>query len=136
MKTSKLLLKLLLFTALFLLLTKANAQQNKTDKPDWVRLMDDSTVNYFTAVKAFNDFWMNKEKPLEEDEIFESNATKTKRREVNTEDAKKYALDYKRFLNWQRYVLPYVQPDGRILSKKEILKILEAEGKRRTQPGN
>jgi len=64
MKTLKLLLPAFLFLLSFLLLVKTNAQENKIGKPEWIRLMDDSTVNYFTAVKAFNDFWVNKESKM------------------------------------------------------------------------
>jgi len=96
--------------------------------------MDDSTVNYKLAVKAFNDYWKNKEKPAEEEEIFEAKAKKIKSDPKGTE-TQKYAFEYKRFLNWQRSVLPFVQPDGRILTKAERLKIFEEEKKRRQEPG-
>lgn len=113
------------------------AQQSKTDeKPAWIRMMNDSTVNYFTAVKAFNDFWKDKEKPVEEDETFEANAKKEKRRSPKEKYAEKYAFEYKKFLNWQRSVLPYVQPDGHIFTPYERLKIFNEEKKKNEATGS
>lgn len=132
--------KIRLLFLMILLLAYTNilyAQQNKTDdKPGWIRMMNDSTVNYFTAVKAFNDFWKGKEKPVEEDETFAANAKKEKRRSPKEKDAEKYAFEYKKFLNWQRSVLPYVQPDGRILTPQQRLKIFYEEKKKNEAAGS
>jgi hypothetical protein len=91
-------------------------------------------VNYKLAVKAFNDYWKNKEKPAEEEEIFAAKAKKIKS-DPKGPETQMYAFEYKRFLNWQRSVLPFVQPDGRILTKAERLKIFEEEKKRRQEAG-
>jgi hypothetical protein len=38
-----------------------------------------------------------------------------------TEDATKYAFEYKKFIYWQQDVLPFVKDDGRLMSKEEQL---------------
>jgi hypothetical protein len=101
--------------------------QNKTKPPLWVTMMDDPNVNYFEAVKNFNDYWKTREKPVEEGDLFESvgdkekeESIKQKKRRLRTEDpAKKYAFEYKRFLWWMREVEPFVQTDGKIKGMNE-----------------
>jgi hypothetical protein len=105
--------------------------------PRWVEMMKDEKVNYHEAVKAFDEFWKNKEKPVEENEIFEGKAGNRKQRVVANPDTRKYAFEYKKFLNWKRAVSPFVQPDGRILDKEEQLRLMEEEKRMRaeaTQP--
>jgi hypothetical protein len=106
---------------------------NSTVKPQWVKMMDDPQVNYFTAKKEFENFWKNKERPTEEKETFGNFQTKkeTKVKAAKTADAQKYSFEYKKFLNWQREIAPYVQPDGHILSVEERIKIWEQEKKNR-----
>lgn len=36
--------------------------------PVWIEMMSDPAANYFDAVKAFELYWQDKMKPLEEDE--------------------------------------------------------------------
>lgn len=101
--------------------------QSKAKPPLWVTMMDDPNVNYFEAVKNFNDYWKTREKPVEEGDLFESvgdkekeESIKQKKRRLRTEDpAKKYAFEYKRFLWWMREVEPFVQSDGRIKGMSE-----------------
>ncbi|UKJ06738.1 hypothetical protein [Solitalea lacus] len=102
-------------------------KKSKSQPPSWIALMDDPNVNYFAAVKAFNLYWKHKEKPVEENELFESVEDKEKeeklerKRERLREDdpAKLYAFEYKRFLWWKEQVEPFVLPDGRIKSMDE-----------------
>ena len=120
----------------------SNAQQKtKVDyanNPVWIKMMNDTSVNYNEAKKAFNEFWKNKEKPVEEEEIFKTaKSSKSKKdieikvRKAKSSDAVKYSFEYKRFLNWQREVAPYVQPDGHILNTDERIKLFEQEKKNR-----
>ena len=113
--------------------TFASAQETKTKKdstpppPSWITMMDDPDVNYYEAVKAFNEYWKNKEKPIEEGELFEAVENKEKEAELkqrkekskDEDPAKKYAFEYKRFLWWMKEIEPFVQSDGRILSMDE-----------------
>ncbi len=108
--------------------------------PSWVTMMDDPNVNYYDAVKAFNDYWKNKIKPVEEDELDESPSDKDPRytrrqlrameREKEREEklrrkltpndpAIKYAFEYKRFLHWQLEMEPHVKDDGHIKTMDE-----------------
>ncbi len=112
---------------LCLLLNYSATAQSKVKPPLWVTMMDDPNVNYFEAVKTFNDYWKTREKPVEEGELFESvgdkekeQSIKQKKGRLRTEDpAKKYAFEYKRFLWWMREVEPFVEPDGKIKGMNE-----------------
>ena len=139
MSKKKCLPMLIAFMFLFCIVQKTQAQQIATpNQPAWIKMMNDSKVNYHEAVKAFSEFWKNKEKPTEEKEIF-GDIVKNKKTELKTAksgDAVKYRVEYKKFLNWQREVAPYVQPDGRILSMEERLELWEQEKKLRAQAQN
>lgn len=112
---------------LCMLLNYSATAQSKVKPPLWVTMMDDPNVNYFEAVKTFNDYWKTREKPVEEGELFESvgdkekeQSLKQKKGRLGTEDpAKKYAFEYKRFLWWMREVEPFVQSDGKIKGMNE-----------------
>ncbi|OQP66316.1 hypothetical protein A3860_12495 [Niastella vici] len=112
-----------------LLLSHVSMAQNKTGSvtPSWITMMDDPNVNYFKAVEAFESYWKNREKPEEENEIFESAVDKRKEEELKaksrrisaTDPAKLYAFEYRKFLWWMKQTEPFVQPDGRIKSMDE-----------------
>lgn len=98
--------------------------------PYWIEMMDDSTVNYFEAVKAYDEFWANRKKPREEDEIIGEKRKKSlwdrifsTREEKQEAEANKYKFLCKKFEHWKFIVQPYVQPDGRILSTEEQLEL-------------
>ncbi len=105
------------------------AQKSKApDTPSWITMMDDPHTNYFEAVKAFNAYWKHREKPIEEDEIFETGGDKQKEEKLRerrhgklkpNDPAIKYAFEYKRFLRWQLETEPFVQPDGHIKDMNE-----------------
>ena len=112
---------------LCMLLNYSATAQTKSKPPLWVTMMDDPNVNYFEAVKNFNDYWKTREKPVEEKELFGSvgdkekeESIKQKKGRLKAEDpAQKYAFEYKRFLWWMREVEPFVQSDGRIKGMNE-----------------
>lgn len=136
---------LMLFVTVFLFAGNAtHARQNPTGSlqknfllsqrdtiPRWVEMMRDEKANYHEALKAFNEFWKDREKPVEEDEIFGRKAGNKEQRMMANPDTRKYAFEYKRFLNWKRAVAPFVQPDGRILDKEEQLRLMEEEKRMR-----
>ena len=108
--------------------------------PDWVRMMDDTAVNYNDAVKAFEAFWQGRENPLEEIEEREKygyspereSEIREKLRELSPEEAswrQEMIWQCKRFEEWQRDVKPFVQNDGRILTPSER-KVMEQERNR------
>ena len=136
------------FLLIFILLVAAStfsfSQQTKpvskeySKFPYWVEMMDDPNVNYFEAVKAYDEFLLKRKKPKEEDEIigekfYSSEAEKKKRslwdrifasREDKADaETAKYKFLCKKFEHWKFVVQPYVQPDGRILSTEEQLEI-------------
>lgn len=133
---------ILLFCAAFSLFAQAKNYSDKylSKHPVWIQMIDKEETNYFQAVKAFDLYWKNRELPMEEEDVLDSKFQKERAEDEkgffykifhkNEEEAKKYAFEYKKFKHWQRTVEPYVQEDGRILTKEEQLKIFEAEKKR------
>ncbi len=95
--------------------------------PVWITMMNNETVNYYETVKAFNLFWENKEKPTEENELFSATDDEKESKDfisgkkAHSDDAKKYAFEYKKFIYWQQDVLPFVKEDGRLMSQQEQL---------------
>jgi hypothetical protein len=119
----------------------ASAQKNLNKfykkNPVWIDMIKDPNVNYFEAVKAYDSFWSNRKKPVEEDLILNQNkgvndtekdkisrrALREKRREKLLNE--KYGFECKKFEHWKMQVKPYVQADGSILSKEAQLKLWE-----------
>ncbi len=122
------------------------AKQAPAPEPAWIKMMDDPNVNFFEIDKNFNDYWKGRELPVEEDEILdvknnserkrgflglfrrkekENEAEREKEKEKKT--TQQYAFEYKKYLWWRRQVLPYVQPDGRILSSQEQVNIWQQQ---------
>jgi hypothetical protein len=105
--------------------------------PVWIEIIKYPNVNYFEAVKAYDAFWSNRKKPVEEDLILNQNkgtndaekdktskrALREKRREKLLNE--KYGFECKKFEHWKMQVKPYVQADGSILSKEAQLKLWE-----------
>lgn len=128
MKNEKKLLKavLILLLALFANSQEVKAQVDVLDyskNPHWIKMMNDPKANYHETIKAFDVFWKDRAKPVEEKEIF---SKKEQYRELigkQTKEASKYSFEYKKFMNWKRKALPFVQEDGSILSAEERLAI-------------
>lgn len=113
--------------------------QSKSDKyykknPVWIEMMDDPKTNYFEAIKAYDLFWKNRPYPREEKDVLDQkkedgnkekeieNRKEIKERKKEAANFKKYGLHVKKFEHWKKRVLPFVQPDGRILTEEEKLK--------------
>lgn len=129
-KQSPLRLLVLILLGLFLCqIATAQKTNAKNPPPSWIAMMDDPNVNYYAAVKAFDSYWKNKEKPIEEGELFESAEDIAKEKEMmdkaikmgKNDPALIYAFEYKRFLMWKNKVEPFVKPDGRIKNMDEII---------------
>ena len=101
------------------------AQKSSNETPEWIKMMNDPNINYFKAIETFDNYWKNREKPTEEKEIFKEKKSKVK--EYKNNETLRYAFEYKKFLKWEKQVLPYVKEDGRILTQKERLEIWEKE---------
>ncbi len=142
MMTKRMLMMVLLSLGAFSLMAQAKIYSDKylSKHPVWIQMIDKEETNYFEAVKAFDLYWKNRELPVEEEEVLDSKFQKEREEEEKgffyrifhreEAEAKKYVFEYKKFKHWQRLVEPYVQEDGRILTKAEQLKIFEAEKKR------
>ena len=109
-------------------------------------MMDDPHVNYYEAVKAYNEYWKHHEKPNDKEEEMMSQGNtdklmkeeKEKELEQQKDNSQKHfsekqlkeismkeqmAYQVKRFEGWMNEVKPFVQEDGRILSQQEITDI-------------
>jgi hypothetical protein len=104
-----------------------NAEKKYAKKPLWITMMDDTKINFFEIEKAYNVYWQHHEKPEGEDyEIGayrerEKTPSKRKQRRISEENDIRMAV--KKYEVWHEQTLPYVQPDGRILSAEERLSI-------------
>jgi hypothetical protein len=100
---------------------------NYKKHPHWIQMMDDPNVNYFEAVKAFDEFWKDREEPEEEEHKSEKERSIFKRIFISEKKEKaesyQYVIQFKKFKQWKRDAQPYVQSDGSILSKEEQMKI-------------
>lgn len=124
---------MLLFWALALSVSvAAQNQATYTDrdymkKPLWIAMMDDPAANFFEVEKAYELYWLKHEKPEGEHEEIGEHAerekvpSKRRQRKISAENDLRLAM--KRYEVWNDQTRPYVQPDGRILSTEERLKI-------------
>jgi hypothetical protein len=106
-------------------------QKDYTKTPMWIAMMDDPNVNFFEIEKAYERYWSKHEKPEGEDEEIGEHAerqktpSKRKQRKISAANDLKFAV--KKYEVWRDQTLPYVQPDGRILSAEERLQIWKAQ---------
>ena len=135
-------LKLFFCFMLLLSLNAIRAQETKynpkeySNQPMWIEMMDDSSVNYYEALKAYEQYWQIRIRPQEEEdainehgsrkaererEKFEKKLAKMTPAERTVFDRMKY--ECKRFDNWKREVKKFVQEDGHILSYDQKLEI-------------
>ena len=114
-------------------------------QPDWVAMIDDPSVNYFDALKSYDNYWKTHPKPTEEEEEFgnpvdakgkSEKVLRREERERERESSRKKKLkgesleqvEYlkyqsKRFENWALEVKPWVQENGHILTYEERTEI-------------
>lgn len=150
---------LLLLITLFGLNAVAQTTYNRRDyssKPLWIKMMNDTSVNYYETVKAFRQFFKRRPLPKEPNEIegtdrFEievgleneedgaTMAEKLKERErekqrQQTLEARRiarnepsYSAEVRAFRGWFYEVKPWVLPDGRIVGPKEQQAIVDRQ---------
>ena len=103
------------------------SERDYARKPVWIEMIKDTSVNFFEAEKAFKTYFRNHDKPegehedIGEHEKREKNPSKRERREMQRENHMR--MDVKRYEYWRDRMLPYVQPDGHILTPADRLKI-------------
>jgi hypothetical protein len=119
-----------------LLFFSINLSANNKDKsyqkfPYWIQMMEDPKCNYFEAINAFDLFWKNRKRPLEEKEVLgkiaEESITDDKalsrRLKKLPAESRNLTFQYKKFMYWAEMIKPYVQEDGSILTEEQIQKI-------------
>ena len=130
---------ILLFTCVFFMkinntiaqTTKYLAEDYK-NKPLWIDMMEDTTANYYEAIKAFDIYWVGRLKPMDEEDIISEIMSKKEEREREKNERKiaklkpaqraefdRMKYETKRFENWKREVFPFVQESGQILTPYE-----------------
>jgi hypothetical protein len=104
----------------------AQTNQDQQSLPSWVYAIDNPQVNYYQAIRDFDNYWKGKSKPelddREQEEDKQHRQLEKQLRKMNAVQHEQYnlmAYHYKRFLDWQHEVKPYVQEDGRILTADE-----------------
>ena len=124
-----------MLTCMIMCLSIHSKAQEK-ELPSWVAMIDNPKVNYFVAVQTFTDYWKGKIKPIEEMDIKDLEALTAEEKAArknyfaNLSLSQRAVFDilqyhYKRFKQWKKDVLPFVQEDGRILSNEERMAIWE-----------
>lgn len=92
-------------------------------------MMNDSNVNYYQAVQAFNTYWEHREKATENDgegrNIYDNEKGKDEKKNIE------FVYEYKQFLNWQLRYKNFVKADGTIMTQQEIKEQSEKEIKLR-----
>ena len=138
-------MKAFLMACIVMLFQMAKAQQTQqaeidyATNPVWIKMIDDPKTNYYEAIKAFDTYWNGKLKPMleeEEEGISGGKESREQKREHEAYEKKLKAMtpteknefdlmvyQCKRFENWKREILPYVQEDGRILTIEERIQI-------------
>jgi len=97
------------------------------EHPVWIQYMEQDGGNYEEALHAFNLFWDQRQRPSVENDLFEAEAESDSKADsilhLSTlpSDVQPYVEAYRKFLYWQQKIKPYVQEDGRILTKAEQL---------------
>lgn len=99
--------------------------------PLWGQLMDDTTASFFEVERAFNTYFAHHELPEGESEEMGDRREKEKHlsrravRRIAAENRLRMAV--KRYRFWHEQTLPYVQPDGRILTPSERVAIWQRQ---------
>ena len=122
--------------------SKATLRAYRKD-PVWISMMKDSSANYYDVLLAYNEFWKKRPEP-DVEEAFERQQNKKEGKEDEKEEeenkrslvgrlfhsekkevaeSSQYMIEYKRFKTWKWDMLPYVQPDGTMLTPHQRLEI-------------
>ena len=120
-------------TACIFLSVSANAQEKRYSEKDyarnpvWIEMIDDTLSNFFEVEKAFNTYFKHNDLPASEHDMIGEYAERqkkpSKRRQKEVEHESFLRRQVKKYHRWHEKMLPYVQPDGRILTPTERLAI-------------
>ena len=123
--------RIFFFTALFFSLaasaqTKLLTEKDYARRPYWIQLIDQETVNFNEAVKAFDIYWANHKMPEEEgDRVIGKNEpakplSKKEIKEIREGDEMRFQV--KRFKHWIIINEAFVKPDGFTMTAEEKLR--------------
>jgi len=104
-----------------------NIEKDYAKKPLWINMMEDPNVNYFEIDKAYTAYWQHHTMPETEHDIIgekkerDKHPSKRAQRKADADNDMRMAV--KKYEWWREQMLPYVQPDGHILSTEERLQI-------------
>ncbi len=125
--------------------SKATLRAYRKD-PLWISMMNDTSANYYDILLAYDQYWKKRAEPNAEEE-FERKQNKKEGKEGEEEEeenkrslvgrlfhseekemtemteSSQYMIENKKFKSWKKDVLPYVQPDGSILTQEQRLEI-------------
>jgi len=95
--------------------------------PYWIKMMDDTSVVFAKAERAFYLYWKNRPKPQNDQEENEKGF------EGEGKENIKYAYEYKRFKAWEQSAKNLVGPDGKVLSPAKQIEIWEQNHKKKNE---
>ena len=116
--------------------SQPDARDYKT-QPLWISMIDNPSTNYYEAVKAYSIYWAHHTKPVNREELMREGAKKVQEYEQKHQseladqavkalvEEQEMTYQCKRFEQWKRDVLPFVQNDGRILNEEERLRMYQ-----------
>ncbi len=118
-------------------LTKDQKRKLKEYKkhPVWVDMLkDQSEINYYETVTAFETFW--EERPEPKEKKLEKEKRKKKRSVLKRffksdkklkRESDRLVVEWKAYQHWRRDVQPFIQPDGKILTREQQLQIINSQ---------
>jgi cytochrome oxidase Cu insertion factor (SCO1/SenC/PrrC family) len=98
---------------------KQYSEKDYSREPVWIQMLDDTTANFFEVEKAFDTYFKAHELPKSEHDMIGEYSERQKK--LSKRQQKKVEDDS--YLSRHEKMLPYVQPDGRILTPSERLAI-------------
>jgi len=137
----------LIATAIFLFSAMVHAQPaiNYKKKPEWIRMMNDTSANYYETVKAFRLFFKDRVLPKEANEMegrdsFEKEVGLEGENEKNEKERKRelkkkkqnpaepdYSAEVRAFKGWFYSTKPWVREDGSIIGPAERQQIVDRQ---------
>lgn len=95
--------------------------------PLWIEMLDDTSANFFEVEKAFETYFKHHELPVSEHDMIGEHAQREKKvgkkEQRKVEEESYLRRQVKKYHRWHEKMLPWVQPDGRILGPTERLAI-------------
>ena len=106
---------------------KAYSEKEYAKTPVWIEMIKDTSVNFFDAENAYKTYFKHHEKPEGEQEDIGEHAKRekhpSKREQRKMQKENHMRMEVKKYEHWRDRILPYVQPDGTILTPAQRLQI-------------